>query len=347
MSQKRKFNELEDPLDRALSYREPGQMRANLDDIGFLEFNRGSLGISAMHVHEVAQSCQEKRGIQIFRYKQVELVRIPEEALEEFRRMNRDKCASDELMPRFSPSMTKGVLAKTHFTHAQKLRKDGGRTLFNEGVIKIESPLTSEQSEDKRIIEEGVVASVYGKGLWYDKEAMLALMDADNDNAEVEMGEDAIQAQGRVEAAIKIVQANQEDGGAKQITAEAVLDTMKKHGLRSFSEQETKYLINWRLTLNPAAAQCFRTCVFANTCGHVTVSPSDYQQVAALEYRAQWTKISVMVYVYMSTWWSKVPPGTTRPSGLSTQRTKFVAPKLKVHVTQTNDILEPLGLQSV
>ena len=42
-----------DPLDRALRLREAGLERRQLNEFGFLKENRGNLGISSHHTHEV------------------------------------------------------------------------------------------------------------------------------------------------------------------------------------------------------------------------------------------------------------------------------------------------------
>ena len=42
-----------DPLDRAMGLRDVGLERRPLMDFGFLRANRGNLGISSRHVHEV------------------------------------------------------------------------------------------------------------------------------------------------------------------------------------------------------------------------------------------------------------------------------------------------------
>ena len=45
---------LEDAGDRAQKRRKQGQLRIPLDQIGFWKENRGGLGISSHHAHEVA-----------------------------------------------------------------------------------------------------------------------------------------------------------------------------------------------------------------------------------------------------------------------------------------------------
>ena len=57
MAEKREFAENSDPLDRAMMYREQGLVRKKLDDIGFIQENRGNLGLGSYHVHEVTCSC--------------------------------------------------------------------------------------------------------------------------------------------------------------------------------------------------------------------------------------------------------------------------------------------------
>ena len=58
MAAKRPAQKLDDdPLDRAMSYREVGLERRPLAELGFSEAHRGQLGLSSTHVHEVAFSC--------------------------------------------------------------------------------------------------------------------------------------------------------------------------------------------------------------------------------------------------------------------------------------------------
>ena len=79
-------------------------------------------------------------------------------------------------------------MSKAHFTHACKLFHDGNRTLFNEG--KVQLALAEENKEGKKIVDEGVLCCVYNEQLWDDAEALMAIMDVDNEDADIEMGED-------------------------------------------------------------------------------------------------------------------------------------------------------------
>jgi len=45
--------DLEDPLDRAMRHREIGHERHKPEEFGFLTSNRGDLGLSSYHSHEV------------------------------------------------------------------------------------------------------------------------------------------------------------------------------------------------------------------------------------------------------------------------------------------------------
>ena len=74
---------IKDPLERATSYREEGNVRKHLKAFGYHEDNRGTLGISSYHVHEVAWSCLD--GVLEKRYKVVDAVRVPEAALKDWR----------------------------------------------------------------------------------------------------------------------------------------------------------------------------------------------------------------------------------------------------------------------
>ena len=52
------------------------------------------------------------------RYKQVDIVRVPDKELEAWRAANKSRCECDALLPKFASGMKFAVLTKTHFTHA-------------------------------------------------------------------------------------------------------------------------------------------------------------------------------------------------------------------------------------
>ena len=318
---KRASTVLQDPLDRALTYREQGLDRKSLDDLGFLPSNRGALGLSGHHVHEVSWSCL--RGVKLIRYKQVDVVRVPPAQLESWREKNKQKCESDMLMPKFSQTMRYACLSKTHFTHANKLARDGNRSIFNEGKIHIKYDV--DNVEGNMILEDGVLCCVYRSELLDDPEALQAIMDADNDDADIEMGEDEIQAQGRVESALKQCLAQERE--SQSLSVGEVFEVMKRAGLRAFTEDDTKALIQFRLSLSAGVAHCFRSCVFHFISGRVRVLPHDYKLVSTLEPRTMWLKASIIIRQYVATLAEKFPPGVLRTQSMYTGRGAVVTAK--------------------
>ena len=82
-----------------------------VDLIGTVPCNRGRLGVSSHHVHEVARSILVD-GFSRQRYRDAIVVRVPDDALAEFRRFNRDMCDGDPQLPPFSPMMKYAALTK-------------------------------------------------------------------------------------------------------------------------------------------------------------------------------------------------------------------------------------------
>ena len=82
-----------------------------VDLIGTVPWNRGRLGVSSHHVHEVARSILVD-GFSRQRYRDAIVVRVPDDALAEFRRFNREMCEGDPQLPPFSPTMKYAALTK-------------------------------------------------------------------------------------------------------------------------------------------------------------------------------------------------------------------------------------------
>ena len=270
---------------------------------------------------QVAWSCVAN-GTKRQRYREVSLVRVPEGDLNEWREANRERCEADALMPRFAPGMRYGCVTKTHFTHAQKLTQDGGRTLFNEGKVSIK--VNEDSQEGYKILEEGVVCCVYNEKLWKDKPALYTLMRTDNEDADVELNEDEIQALGRVESAVSACEAVKT--GTEALTIDVVLKRMKENGgLGAFTEEHTKVLIGFRLPLLPAISSSFRNIVFQQVCGRVRVVMADYHAIAPLDPRAMWAKVAILVHQYLRTLAEKFPPGATISSVSYSSRSSVAA----------------------
>ena len=132
---KRKSLAETDPGDRAQSMRKPGQLRVNQSAIVFSPPNRGHLGVSGHHTHEVAWDCLSN-GIKLKRYNAIDVVEVPMDELASFRKENAKKARDDPLLPNCDGSkLLYAALTKPHFLHTGKLGSEKGRYLFNEQQI--------------------------------------------------------------------------------------------------------------------------------------------------------------------------------------------------------------------
>ena len=175
-----------------------GQVRIPAKQLGFLPANLGSLGITPFHAHEI---CNDRmvNGTSLRRYGYAKVVILGEKA-DEIRKANKIKCY-DPLMPNFSPEMKYGCLTLTHFTHSQKLREDGGRSLFNQEKHMIK---WRDGDEEGRLMDEhGILCAVYREELLKDHEACAAIMREDNVNAEISMKEDTMACFGLLDCVLK------------------------------------------------------------------------------------------------------------------------------------------------
>ena len=121
--------------DRALKLRRTGQCRIPLDEIGFYPENRGGMGISPHHAHEIAHDCLA-HTTKVSRYIEVNVVVLSPAILPAVLARNKKKCEDSNLMPDFSPEIKYAALTKTHFAHAHKLAKEHRHTLYDEKKYK-------------------------------------------------------------------------------------------------------------------------------------------------------------------------------------------------------------------
>ena len=284
---------LEDASDRAHKHRKIGNLRIPVDQLGFLPDNRGGMGILPYHVHEVAWDCLANKT-KLSRYQQVDVVKLPHGKLQEVLEANRNKCEASTLMPPFSPAIQYACLTKTHFVHAHKLGRDGTRTLFHEGKVRIRWQLADEEAAV--INEQGVLCAVYDSALLDDVDALRSVMGDDNLNASVQMAEDEMQAFGRVDRIFEKLVPSQQ--GQTIDTAE-VIDSLRASGLGSFPEDVWMHFIQLRAKLPPGVSQVFRTCQFHSSAGRVRVKPSDFGLAAKLDRRGPWSKIAVLMLQYL------------------------------------------------
>ena len=68
----------------------PGLVHIPLEKIGFWPSNRGGLGISSYHVHEVAWHCKTNKT-KLQRYQPVDLIEIPKDCLQHILDENRER----------------------------------------------------------------------------------------------------------------------------------------------------------------------------------------------------------------------------------------------------------------
>ena len=108
---------LGDASDRASHMLKPGQTRVPLEHIGFWEHNRGGLGVSSHHVHEVAHDVHTNKT-KLSRYGAVALVELTDnDDRQRHLDRNRELCETDPLMPKWSPSIKYACLTNTNFVH--------------------------------------------------------------------------------------------------------------------------------------------------------------------------------------------------------------------------------------
>ena len=88
-------------------------LKVNLDlgKMGIAPWNRGKLGVSSFHVADVVHSITQD-GLSRNRYHEVQVIRVPESALEEFKQFNRDILAACPQLPPFSERMEYACLTK-------------------------------------------------------------------------------------------------------------------------------------------------------------------------------------------------------------------------------------------
>jgi len=297
---------LEDALDRAQKFRKVGLVRLKLDLLGFHPLNRGGAGLIPYHAHEVAHDCLSN-NVSLQRYNFVEVVKVPAAALEDWRSANRQKALTDKLMPAFTPKMAYACLGKTHFCHALKLGGEPGRTLMNEGKVPLTFP---DNAEERAVREDGVLCTLFTEELWYDEPALKAVMLGDNLNAAVQVGEDEMQAFGRVDRAVQALandaldaqgkdgQAHSQRDAQVEIGVKAVFDKLAVEGLGNFSKATLVDFIKFRLTITHKAAEIFRTCQQHSVGFRVQVKSTDFQLVSTLDSRCSLEKIAVLLHQY-------------------------------------------------
>ena len=293
---------LEDAQDRAQKHRKVGCVRLSLKLLGFHPLNRGGAGIDPFHVHEVAHDAATNK-VQLARYHQVDVVKVPQRFLDDWRAANRLKCQGNALMPAFSPTMVYATLTKTHFTHAMKLGAEGNRSLNNNNIV----PLAYAENEEwVGIRDDGILCCVYSEDLWCDEPALRATMLGDNLNAFVQVGEDEMQAFGRVDAVVRALVAKASDPGTSsqapsqqvELGVRNVYATLEEEGFGATPAPIMVDLIRFRLAITHKAAEIFRTCQQHSIGFRVQVKSDDYRLASTLGNRCSLGKVAILLFQY-------------------------------------------------
>ena len=195
---------LTSPADQAQQYRTSEHpTRIPIEKFGFHPLNRGGQGMIPHHAHQLASSIVTV-GTSIRRYQFVRAVRVPAKEREEWLTANRNKYDQEPLCPRPTDEMCFALLTRTHFTSAQKLLKEGNRSLYNENAKPIK--LRKDDVEGHKIQQDGVLCVLYSEALWDNTAALQALMAEDNDDGSVVLAND-VSAMRRMVAEMQIVDA--------------------------------------------------------------------------------------------------------------------------------------------
>ena len=242
------------PADRAEQFRIPGEMRIQVDEMGFLQCNRGGLGISPHHVHEIIED-RMKNGTRPSRYVAVKVVKLKGKWLEDTLRVNEEKCNGDPLMPKFANKIVYGLLKLTHFAHSEKMFQDGSCTLYNRGETKIR--LRDDDIEGKLMAQYGPTTIIYRAELLEDQAALEAIMREDNENANINMREDTMAAYGIVDNTITSLHQNAPQGSPGLNDQDCLKACKAVLTEARFTEDMLLTLIRFRFRLTTTLSEVF------------------------------------------------------------------------------------------
>ena len=240
--------------DRAEQFRIPGETRVPVDKMGFLSVNRGGMGISPSHVHEICAD-RMQNGTRPARYVAVKVVKLEGKWLEDTLRVNKERCEGDPLMPAFSNKIIYGLLKLTHFAHTQKLFQHGGSSLYGQNATKIR--LRDDDVEGKLMTEFGPNTIIYSAELLDDIPALEAIMREDNENANINMREDTMAAYGMVDSVITQLHQNAAKGSPPLNDQDCLKACKAVLTEARFTEDMLLTLIRFRFRLTTTLSQVF------------------------------------------------------------------------------------------
>ena len=284
---------VEDPADRAESYRKCGQSRIPIDQLGFHPLNRGGQGLNTRHIHSIAASCLRERFSQT-RYNVVNVVRVPHSEQEKFHKMNAEKCESDEFMPKNSPTMVYALLTGHHLVHSLKLDQDGGRFLFN---IQDGEKIRFKGTEIDNIRQHGVLAQEFDEKLYFGQEACLRFMSDDNLDAKVMMHQDEMTLFGKICRSMEnyVDVFNQKTG---IFDAAKIQRPIKLEGSDGFNDDNLYSFIKFRSEIKISAADVLKNMQFAHIAGRARIGASSFNIVSYIHASYSWVKICLLLYWY-------------------------------------------------
>ena len=245
-------------------------------------------------------------------------------------------------MPGWSPDIDIEFVcaSKTHMVHAHKLVKEGNRTLYNQPEAAIS--LRTDDVEGHEIQAQGPVCVIYYSSLWSDHAAMLALSATDNLNADVQWGEDEMQAYGRVHQITHTLSPNQdEDPMDVEELKRKVYEHVQITGMGKFSQENWNQLITLRLTLPSSIADLLKTIQFSACGSRVSVSVKDFGLVAKLDPSTPWAKVAILLWQYIGFVDQKkpTPASSTTFTGRKVIRAQALKPKTIQELIEEPDLL--------
>ena len=295
-------------------------------------------GVTGVHAHEVAWDVMANK-CSVRRYAPVAIIKVPQKALHQFREANRLKCDEESLLPMFSSAMEYACLGKTHFCHAHKLGKQGGRTLFNEGKVVIKFHETDEEAQ--AIAQDGPLCVLYDEELWDDMAAIEAIAGEDNLNAACQMEEDEMTAFMYVHMLLKTEQGSQ----PKVVSKADLMKKIRDRGLRTFRIPDWEAFIALRMLWPSAVAETFYRCQFACGAGLVRVKPVDFETTAGLGHgfhgKLPWTQMSIMLFQYCG---STTLPKTRGPEGIA-EASSFTGHRISFAKKVNPSVIEDLNVE--
>ena len=227
------------------------------------------------------------------------------------------------MLPVASSEIKYVTASKTHCSHALKLPYEQGRTLFNEGDIKI-AP-RDDDVEWHEILRSGPICAIYGEDLYDDYDAIQTLMNEDNLNSAIEMRADETQVLNRI---CRLVDADLRAGSANTASAVNVADLVarvRQLGALTFSDEDITHLIRFRASLKAAnVCEAFLQSQWALTQGRIRVRCVDFGVIAGLDPRVLWVKAAVAMRQFVGALNEKVTMVSKNFAG----RTETFAKKL-------------------